>query len=580
MRILLAAINAKYIHTCLAVRSIKKYCEGLESDIQISEYTINQEKDFILSDLMEKKPDVVCFSSYIWNIEFVKELSSNIKKVNHQVKIILGGPEVSYDCEKTFTDIPYTDIIIFGEGERTAKELFECLENEKDYKNLLGIAYKENNKVIQNPPQIPLSLDELPFVYDDISELENRIIYYETSRGCPYNCQYCLSSVEKGVRFLSLERVFSDLDFFIKNRVKQVKFVDRTFNCNKKHAVEIWKYIIKNDNGYTNFHMEITADILDDSEIELLKTAREGLIQFEIGVQSTNDMTIEAVKRNTSFDKLVGIVKKIKATGNIHCHLDLIAGLPYEDFNSFKKSFNDVYALKPEQFQLGFLKLLKGSGLRYDAEKYGIVYRENPPYEVLYTKWLDFYEMTDLKACENIVETYYNSGKSLKTIEFAIKYFESAFDFYYSFGLWWKEKDCHKVQHSKIELYEILRNFLIEKGFADNRLKIAEELLRFDIYWNDNLKTLPEWAQRDESENFKFAKRKFFENKEITQKYFPHLAEFTPKQIARMTRIEKFELSSNLEEAGEAYILFDYNDRDIITSKAKYHILEEDELWT
>lgn len=583
MKILLTAVNAKFIHSSLALRSLKKYASKYSENIFLKEFTINQETDFILSEIYKEKPDVIGFSCYIWNMGIISELVENLKKILPKTIIILGGPEVSYESEEVLIENPYADIIIRGEGEITFLELAEYfIDNTIELLNIDGITYRNNkNEILSTPKRKAAILDDIPFVYDDMTDLENRIIYYETQRGCPYNCQYCLSSIEKGVRFLSEERVKSDLQFFIDNNVKQVKFVDRTFNCNKKHAMMIWKYIMDNDNGITNFHMEITADIMDNEALELLKNARKGLFQFEIGVQSTNPKTIEAIKRNTSFEGLTEIVKKIKDLGNIHEHLDLIAGLPYEDYNSFRNSFNDVFALEPEQLQLGFLKLLKGSGLRRDAEKYGIVYRRRPNYEVLYTKEISYGEMERLKLVEEMTETYYNSGKALNTIKYITSIYTSPFDFFQDLGDYWESKGHHAVKHSKMELFQIMYSFSLENNILKDKSDIIKELLRFDIFAGDNVKTLPN-DLCGENKDIKEKIFTFYKNEANIEKYTPNLKDFSYQQISRMCHIELFKYNvfdivknpkNNIVE-NETAVLFNYYKKDEISNKPVYYKIE------
>ena len=583
MKILLTAVNAKFIHSSLALRSLKKYASKYSENIFLKEFTINQETDFILSEIYKEKPDVIGFSCYIWNIGIISELVENLKKILPKTIIILGGPEVSYESEEVLIENPYADIIIRGEGEITFLELSEYfIDNTIELSNIDGITYRNNkNEILSTPKRKAAILDDIPFVYDDMTDLENRIIYYETQRGCPYNCQYCLSSIEKGVRFLSEERVKSDLQFFIDNNVKQVKFVDRTFNCNKKHAMMIWKYIMDNDNGITNFHMEITADIMDNESLELLKNARKGLFQFEIGVQSTNPKTIEAIKRNTSFEGLTKIVKKIKNLGNIHEHLDLIAGLPYEDYNSFRNSFNDVFALEPEQLQLGFLKLLKGSGLRRDAEKYGIVYRRRSNYEVLYTKEISYGEMERLKLVEEMTETYYNSGKALNTIKYITSIYTSPFDFFQDLGDYWESKGHHAVKHSKMELFQIMYSFSLENNILKDKSYIIKELLRFDIFAGDNVKTLPSDLY-GENKDIKEKIFTFYKNEANIEKYTPNLKDFSYQQISRMCHIELFKYNvfdivknpkNNIVE-NETAVLFNYYKKDEISNKPVYYKIE------
>ncbi len=579
----MTALNAKFIHSSLALRCLKKYCGPHGDAVEIAEYTINHEEDFILGDIYGKKPDVLAFSCYIWNINMILRIAENVRKILPACRLILGGPEVSYDAEEYLAQNPFIDIIIRGEGEETFRCLVEgFLSGSLREEDVDGISYKKYGKIFNNPPRTPILMDALPFVYDTFEGLENRIVYYESQRGCPYNCQYCLSSVEKGVRFLSEERVKRDLRVFLDKGVRQVKFVDRTFNCNKRHAMMIWRFLMENDNGKTNFHMEITAELLDDECLKLLREARKGLFQFEIGVQSTNERTICAIQRNTSFGKLVPVVEKIKAMGNIHQHLDLIAGLPYEDYESFKKSFDDVYSLSPEQFQLGFLKLLRGSGLRRDASKYGIVYQSMAPYEVLYTAELDYEQMLRLKGIEEMVEIYYNSGKALNTLKFLIPLFCGAFALYEKLSTYWKEKNFHRVQHSKMELFTILYEFCCSLGFAADKMDIIKELLRLDIYIGDNVKTLPDWLQNDEKAAFKERKRAFFNERENMEKYLPHLLSYTPQQVGRMCHIEIFShdishmaaYDGGVVWAAETAILFDYYAKDEIHNCASIYKIE------
>ena len=459
MKVLLTAVNAKYIHTSLALRSLMAYADAEGRYTKIKEYTINNRIEFIVSDIYKEKPDFIGFSCYIWNIGMIKIVAGRLKKLLPGTVLFFGGPEVSYDSAAFLEENPFADAVIRGEGEGVYKSLLERWTEGGDISDIGGITYRKNGEIHENPAGEPLRLDDIPFVYANADEFKNRIIYYETQRGCPYNCQYCLSSVEKGVRFLSPERVKSDLKFFLDNKVKQVKFVDRTFNCSHEHAMIIWKYIMDNDNGITNFHMEITADILRDEAIELLKKARKGLFQFEIGVQSTNRLTIEAVKRNAAFGGIADVVRKVAEAGNIHQHLDLIAGLPYEDYESFGRSFDDVYALEPEQLQLGFLKLLKGSGLRRDADKYGIVYADEAPYEVLYTKDISFDGLLRLKGIEEMVETFYNSGKAKNTIRYMVEKNGRAFSFFETLALWWEKNGYDEISHSKMDLYGRLFDF-------------------------------------------------------------------------------------------------------------------------
>lgn len=538
IKILLTALNAKYIHSSLALRSLKTYCKDFEENIKIAEFTINNDIDFIVNSIYNLKPDVIGFSCYIWNFTMILEIIKTLRKVLPDIKIILGGPEVSYEVQDSF-DKAEVDIVIIGEGEASFKELADYFINKNgSLSEIKGIAYKEKGKVIITKERDLISLDEIDFVYKDcISEFENKIIYYESSRGCPYSCQYCLSSASSGVRFLSAERVLSDLNFFLENKVKQVKFVDRTFNCNKKFAIMIWEYLIENDNLVTNFHFEISADILDKDMLNLISKARTGLFQFEIGIQSTNLDTLEKIKRKTNLEPLFENVVKISKMKNIHQHLDLIVGLPNEDYDSFRKSFNDVFSLFPEQLQIGFLKLLKGSGLRRDADKFGIVYRDNAPYEVLFTKNISYEQIQRLKLIEELVETYYNSGKAYYTIRFLLEFFSSPFDFFEMFSKFWEDNGHHLVNHDKMKLYLILFEFSNEFVQEADKLK---DIIKFDILNNDNIRSLPQWLNIYEDESFKNSKRQFFCDEEGVLKMDSELSKYSSKQLSRMCSYERF----------------------------------------
>ncbi|MCD8036963.1 MAG: B12-binding domain-containing radical SAM protein [Clostridiales bacterium] len=568
MKVLLAALNAKYIHSSLALRSLKAYADPEGKYTVVKEYTINNRVEFIVSDIYKEKPDYIGFSCYIWNIEMIKIIARRLKKVLPGIFIFFGGPEVSYDGREFLEANAFAELVIKGEGEGTYKRLLDLWTAGKDFSDVRGIVYKKDGRVFENPNAEPMCLDDIPFVYDNVDELKNKIIYYETQRGCPYNCQYCLSSVEKGVRFLSADRVKRDLQFFLDNKVKQVKFVDRTFNCSHEHAMMIWKYLMEHDNGVTNFHMEITADIMRDEAMDMLKTARKGLFQFEIGVQSTNEMTIEAIKRNATFGGITDVVKKIDEGENIHQHLDLIAGLPYEDYESFGRSFNDVYNLAPEQLQLGFLKLLKGSGLRRDAEKYGIVYADEAPYEVLYTKEMSYGDMLKLKAVEEMVETFYNSGKAFTVVKYGIEHMGNPFKFFEDLSIWWGENGYDEISHSKMELYGRLFEFYKQYEPLNDIVPKIKELLRFDIYLGDNMKTIPESLKRADDESEKAFERDFYNVSENVEKYLPKLMDYSPKQLLRMCRIEFFDIDPFTKEEKKTAVLFNYYGRDVILNKA------------
>ena len=494
MKILLAACNAKYIHSNLAVYDLQAYASEYTDHIILKEYTINQQKDDIMRDIYLEHPDVVCVSCYIWNISFVKELMADLAKILPDADFWAGGPEVSYDAEKFLSENPEFTGVMVGEGEETFQELsgYYVKKNPEKLENITGICYRDGEKIIHNGWRQIMDLSSIPFIYKDLSEFKNRIIYYESSRGCPFSCSYCLSSVDKKLRFRDIEMVKKELQFFIDHKVPQVKFVDRTFNCKHDHAMAIWKYINDHDNGVTNFHFEISADLLREEELQEMSTMRPGLIQLEIGVQSTNPDTIKAIHRTMDFEKLKGIVNRIHSFGNIHQHLDLIAGLPYEDYDSFRNSFNDVYALKPQQLQLGFLKVLKGSHMMEMCREYGIVYKNREPYEVLSTKWLDYGHVLKLKNVENMVEVYYNSGQFQKTLEYAESFFPDAFSIYEGLGIFYMEKGYGDVSHTRMRRYEILLEYL-ETVPGISRAEVADRMI-LDLYLRENLKSRPGFA--------------------------------------------------------------------------------------
>ena len=494
MKILLAACNAKYIHSNLAVYDLQAYASEYTDYVILKEYTINQQKDDIMRDIYLEHPDVVCVSCYIWNISFVKELMSDLAKILPDTDFWAGGPEVSYDAEKFLSENPEFTGVMVGEGEETFQELsrYYVKKNPEKLENITGICYRDGEKIIHNGWRQIMDLSSIPFIYKDLSEFKNRIIYYESSRGCPFSCSYCLSSVDKKLRFRDIEMVKKELQFFIDHKVPQVKFVDRTFNCKHDHAMAIWKYINDHDNGVTNFHFEISADLLREEELQEMSTMRPGLIQLEIGVQSTNPDTIKAIHRTMDFEKLKGIVDRIHSFGNIHQHLDLIAGLPYEDYDSFRNSFNDVYALKPQQLQLGFLKVLKGSHMMEMCREYGIVYKNREPYEVLSTKWLDYGHVLKLKNVENMVEVYYNSGQFQKTLEYAESFFPDAFSIYEGLGIFYMEKGYGDVSHTRMRRYEILLEYL-ETVPGISRAEVADRMI-LDLYLRENLKSRPGFA--------------------------------------------------------------------------------------
>ena len=493
MKILLAACNAKYIHSNLAVYDLKAYSSDYDKEVLLREYTINQPKDEILKDIYGSGADVVCFSCYIWNISFVRELIRDLAKILPETAFWAGGPEVSYDAEKFLTEMPEMTGVLVGEGEKTFHDLLEYyIDGKGSLGEIRGIAYRDGEEIRHNGWRELMNLSEIPFVYQHFEEFENRIIYYESSRGCPFSCSYCLSSIDKKLRFRDLELVKKELQFFLDHKVPQVKFVDRTFNCKHEHVMAIWKYILEHDNGVTNFHFEISADLLRDEEMELMAKMRPGLIQLEIGVQSTNPETIRAIHRHMDLDKLERCVDRVHSFRNIHQHLDLIAGLPYEDYDTFQHSFNDVYQMKPDQLQLGFLKVLKGSLMQEEAEKYGIVHKEKEPYEVLSTNWLPYRDVLKLKAVESMVEVYYNSGQFQHTLEYLVPLAKDAFTFYESLGAFYEKKGYSEISHSRMRRYEILLEYLQEE--TDVSVEKASQKMLYDLYLREKLKKRPSFA--------------------------------------------------------------------------------------
>lgn len=569
MKIILTAINAKYIHSNLAIYSLKAYAKKYAEHIFLAEYTINQQLDEILMDIYKQKPDVLCFSCYIWNISYVETLIREIHKILPSLPIWLGGPEVSYDAEEVLRRLPEVTGVVKGEGEETFLELASYYVEGKGEEYLCGIkgiSYrKHDGEIEENQWREIMDLSKVPFVYEDMDEFRNKIIYYETSRGCPFSCSYCLSSVDKCLRFRDLKMVKKELQFFLDNEVPQVKFVDRTFNCKHDHALEIWRYIAENDNGITNFHFEISADLLNEEELALLGTMREGLVQLEIGVQSTNPKTIGEIKRTMRFEKVSDAVKRVNAGRNIHQHLDLIAGLPYEDYKSFGKSFNDVYALSPEQLQLGFLKVLKGSYMEEHTEEYGLVYKSLPPYEVLYTKWLPYEDVLKLKRIEEMVEVYYNSGQFSYTLEHLTGEFATPFAFFEQLGEYYEKHTFHMISHSRITRYEILLGF-VEK-YVSERVDFYRELLVFDLYLRENIKSRPVFSGENTVDKEWLSG--FYEEESKEHKYLRGYEKYDKRQLRKMTHIEKFNydvLGNGTQK--DTVILFDYQNRSKLNYQA------------
>ena len=594
MKILLTAINAKYIHSNLAVYSLRAYAKEYEKHIAIGEYTINNRTDYILEQIYKHKPDVLCFSCYIWNIGYVEELIHEFHKICPNVPIWVGGPEVSYEVEDFLKDHPEVTGVMIGEGEETFRQLCGYYVNhDRELSEISGIAFCESVvggqcanhagvavkemddarkntemaecKVKFTASREPVNMSDIPFCYDTVGDFKNRIIYYESSRGCPFSCSYCLSSVDKRLRFRDVELVKKELAFFIEKEVPQVKFVDRTFNCKHEHAMEIWRFIKEHDNGITNFHFEISADLLREDELELIGTMRPGLIQLEIGVQSTNEATITEIHRTMKLDLLKDIVKKIQKNENIHEHLDLIAGLPYEDYATFAKSFDEIYELKPNQLQLGFLKVLKGSYMYEHAEEYEMIYRSTAPYEVLCTKWLSFEEILKIRQVEEMLEVYYNSGQFEITMKMLEPLFESPFYMFQELGTFYEKCGYFGMSHTRIRRCEILLEFLQEKGMDEDILRLIEESLTFDLYYRENCKSRPRWAPA--GAEFKEQTRHYCKNG-MKSHVEPFHYEFPDKTVKTVMSLPK-----RMEKP--RYVLFDYEQRDPLDHQAKVKIVEE-----
>lgn len=576
MNILLTAINAKYIHSNLAVYSLRAYaagkCERYKEEIGIAEYTINQPLDQILMDLYKRKPEVLCFSCYLWNIEYVEQLITELGKIMPQTDIWLGGPEVSYHASHMLEQFPQVYGIMRGEGEETFLELAEFYHNNSGkkpeqcekvqrLKEIVGITFRDGEEIIETADRNVMDLSKVPFVYEDLDVFKNKIIYYESSRGCPFSCSYCLSSIDKCLRFRDLELVKKELQFFIDHEIPQVKFVDRTFNCKHSHSMEIWSYIKEHDKGKTNFQFEVAADLLNDEELNLISTMRPGLIQLEIGVQSTNEQTIKEIHRTMKFSQVTEVVNRVHAAKNIHQHLDLIAGLPFEDYNSFHKSFCDVYALRPEQLQLGFLKVLKGSYMEEKTKDYELLYQNRPPYEVLSTKWLPYSDVIRLKGLEEMVEVYYNSRQFEHTMELLEQVFGDSFVMFEEMSNYYEEHGYYGVNHNRVARYEILYAFIKEVALVQYETLLTEEQFRqtlvMDLYLRENMKNRPAFA--GDSLVSKVVERTFYDTEAEEHQYLKGYEKYDKRQLRKMTHLEN--IDGHL-------ILFDYQNRNPLTNQA------------
>ncbi len=584
MRVLLIAVNAKYIHSNPAVYSLRAYAQAALGDlpevgIEIAEYTINQNTENILADIYRRKPDIAAFSCYIWNWNTIQELLPELPKLLPDTRLWLGGPEVSFHAEKILAQYTQLTGIMVGEGEETFTQLVRFYHAPKgQLQDIPGLVLPQG----RTQPRELTDMSKLPFLYEDLGKFQNRIIYYESQRGCPFRCAYCLSAIDKSVRLRDIETVKKELQYFLDHKVSQVKFIDRTFNCNAAHALAIWRYLLENDNGVTNFHFEIAADLMTEEELEVLKQMRPGLIQLEIGVQSTNEQTLHAINRYMSLEHLRQVVDKIHSFHNIHQHLDLIAGLPYEDYDSFVTSFNDVYAMRPQQLQLGFLKVLKGSPIEEKAEEYGIVYNSRPPYEVLYSRWIPYDDVLRLKGIEEMVELYYNSCQFTHTLPVLEKEFSSPFALYEALSQYYEEKGYYINTPARAYRYQVLLEFAQQKAPA--RSELYAQLLTFDMYLRENLKSRPAFAlcwQQGEEE--KEQVRAFYRQEAQTPQYLTGYEGYQPQQLMKMTHIEYFTYpvwQQNMKMtqlSQKTAILFDYQKRDPLTYDAAYYMIIKEE---
>lgn len=581
MKVLLTAVNAKYIHSNPAVYSLQKfvtaYAPEYGRNVELAEFTINHYADDILQEIYRRRPDVVAFSCYIWNLQMIERVLEDLPRVLPEVQIWAGGPEVSYDAPEFLKKHDCMTGVMMGEGEETFLELMEYWHGKKKLNEIPGITWRDREGEIKVQPGRPLlDMNRIPFLYDELDDFEHRIIYYESSRGCPFSCSYCLSSIDKSVRFRDAQTVVKELQFFLDRKVPQVKFVDRTFNCRHSHALTIWNYIREHDNGITNFHFEIAADLLNEEELALLNTMRSGLVQLEIGVQSTNQKTIEAIDRVMDFSHLCSVVKRVQSGHNIHQHLDLIAGLPWENFDSFRQSFNDVYHLYPDQLQLGFLKVLKGSRMQEKAEEYGIVYHSDPVYEVFYTNWISYQEILELKQIEDMVEVYYNSGQFPNTIRHLEKEFCDPFTMYQRMAAFYGQQGWWGQSHSRMQRFEMLREFI--HSISENG--IYDELLLLDLYLRENSKSRPKWAPDLQNEKKQFLD--WFRQEEQEHQVLKGYEGFSARQMMNMVHLERFSIETaqlcgweqQKEDTQECWVLFDYRNRNALDQNAGIYFIK------
>ncbi|MEL0915169.1 B12-binding domain-containing radical SAM protein [Clostridioides difficile] len=583
MKILLTTLNSKFIHTNLAIRYLKEFVRDL-IEVSMKEYTINNDLDYILKDIYKNEYDIILFSTYIWNVGDIVKLCDNLKKIRPNTKIALGGPEVSYDSYEAMKKYDFVDYILYGEGELIFRDLVLHLQGKMEINDVNGLVYRQGNEIIVNKPmELLQNLDEIPSPYENLNskEYENRIVYYESSRGCPFNCQYCLSSTIPGLRYFSLDRIKSDLKALIDARVSQIKFIDRTFNANRKVAMEIMDFLMKNDNGYTTYHFEVTAYLIDDKMLEFLADCKEGLFQFEIGVQSTNEKTLDAVGRRDDFKKLSHVVQTVASYRNIHQHLDLIAGLPYEDYKSFENSFNDVFNLGIEHLQLGFLKMIKGTGMRKVADEHGFKYKDYAPYEFLYNNYISYEETLKLKDIEDILERYYNSKNFVLSMRYIIGRFykQSPFKFFEVFAKYFDENGYFDLAQGKNQLYKILMDFYNEKINIDN--DVFNDILKYDYISLGKTSNMPQFFNKLDMDDFKNRCHVFLQDNDNLSTYLPSFVDKPAKHIIKYVHFEPFrfnvvdlknDINTEIREV-ENVVLFEYDDKKIF-EKSKTHKVE------
>lgn len=584
MKLLLTALNAKFIHTNLAIRYIKNSIKDIDIEIELAEFTINHSQEYIIKEIYKLQPDIVGFSCYIWNIEMIHQISRLLKKIMPDLTVIFGGPEVSFDVKSTMQLNDAIDIIVIGEGEEVFPKLIGALKDNDDYSEIPSLAFRARGEVFVNEHcSLSLDMGKIPFPYEEEKINEDKIVYYESSRGCPFQCQYCLSSSFQGVRFRPIEMVKKELKYFIDQEVKQVKFIDRTFNAKRSYAMDIMEYILQHNKGKTNFHFEVTADLIDEDMLDFLLTVPVGLFQFEIGIQSTNEETLQAIQRKMDFPKLMQVVNTISSGKNIHQHLDLIVGLPKEDYFTFRKSFNDVFSLKPEKLQIGFLKLLKGSGIRRDARQYGYIYDDSPPYEVLENEVISYGDIIRLKGIEEMVEIYWNSRMFNTSIEVMIEsYYSNPFKFFEDLWFFWEEKGYHHQSHSRNKLYEILVEFYRYKCLE--KMKAFKEVLKFDYIKHNKTSTLPVIFEAVHDTNFKNKCHQFLQKIENLNCYLPKYIDLPAKHIIKRVHFERFQYNvieiannpQNLKYVKEeaTILLFDYQLDNKAIDYCKYFLLD------